>query len=284
MDTEVARTFLLINETGSFKEAAERLNVTQSTVSARIKLLEETLGRSVFNRSKAGVHTTQAGVQFLRNAEVMVRTWEQARQEVALPQGLRGLIRVGGQFTLWEHFVLKLIPILRKLAPDTAVRAEVGQPDRLSQRLLDGMIDVAVMYAPQNRSRLVVETLLTDKLIYVSTDPKAKPGQDASYIMIDWGPEFFVDYAAAFPGMDAALVSVNHGPLAMRYILENGGSAYFPVRMARPYLRRGRLSRIDAPEFSRPIHMAYMSGVSDTEGFKHAVQGLREIAGRLGGR
>ncbi|MBM3513800.1 MAG: LysR family transcriptional regulator [Alphaproteobacteria bacterium] len=284
MDTEVARTFLLINETGSFKEAAERLNVTQSTVSARIKLLEETLGRSVFNRSKAGVHTTQAGVQFLRNAEVMVRTWEQARQEVALPQGLRGLIRVGGQFTLWEHFVLKLIPILQKSAPDTAVRAEVGQPDRLSQRLLDGMIDVAVMYAPQNRSRLVVETLLTDKLIYVSTDPKVKPGQDPGYVMIDWGPEFFVDYAAAFPGMDAPLVSVNHGPLAMRYILENGGSAYFPVRMARPYLRRGRMYRVDAPEFSRPIHMAYMSGAADTEGFKYAVQGLREIAGRLGGR
>lgn len=284
MDTEVARTFLLINETGSFKEAAERLNVTQSTVSARIKLLEETLGRPVFNRSKAGVHTTQAGVQFLRNAEVMVRTWEQARQEVALPQGLRGLIRVGGQFTLWEHFVLKLIPILRKSAPDTAVRAEVGQPDRLSQRLLDGMIDVAVMYAPQNRSRLVVETLLTDKLIYLSTDPKAKPGQDAGYVMIDWGPEFFVDYAAAFPGMDAPLVSVNHGPLAMRYILENGGSAYFPVRMARPYLRRGRLHRIDAPEFSRPIHMAYMSGATETAGFKDAVQGLRDIAGRLGVR
>lgn len=284
MDTEVARTFLLIVETGSFKEAAERLNVTQSTISARIKLLEETLGRPVFNRSKAGVQTTQAGSQFQRSAEVMVRSWEQARQEVALPQGLQGLIRIGGQFTLWEHFVLKLIPWMRKSAPDTAVRAEVGMPDRLSQRLLDGMVDLAVMYAPQNRSRLIVETLLTDKLIYVSTSAETRPGHDPGYVMIDWGPEFFIDYAAAFPGMDAPLVTVNHGPLAMRYILENGGSAYFPVRMARPYLRRSRLHRIEAPEFSRPIHLAYMSGATETPGFKVAVQGLRDIAAKLVGR
>lgn len=282
MDTEVARTFLLILETGSFKVAADRLNVTQSTVSARIKQLEDMLGRPVFNRSKAGVQATQAGMQFQRNAEVMLRAWEQARHEVALPQGLQGLIRIGGQFTLWEHFVLKLIPWMRREAPESAVRAEVGMPERLSQRLLEGMIDLAVMYAPQNRSRMVVETLLTEKLIYVSTDPGAKPGHDAAYVLVDWGPEFLVDHSAAFPGMDAPLVTVNHGPLAMRYILENGGSAYFPPRMARPYLRRGKLHRIKAPDFSRPIHLAYMSTTQQTPAFATAVAGLRDIAAKLG--
>lgn len=282
MDTEVARTFLLILETGSFKVAADRLNVTQSTVSARIKQLEDTLGRPVFTRSKAGVQATQAGTQFQRNAEVILRAWEQARQEVALPPGLRGLIRVGGQFTLWEHFILKLIPWMRQSAPDTAVRAEVGMADRLSERLLEGMIDLAVMYAPQNRSRMVVETLLTEKLIYVSSDRAVAPGQDAGYVLVDWGPEFLADHSAAYPGKDAPLVTVNHGPLAMRYILENGGSAYFPMRMARPYLRRGKLHRIKAPEFSRPIHLAYMATSAQAPGFETAVAGLRDIAAKLG--
>jgi DNA-binding transcriptional LysR family regulator len=282
MDTEVARTFLTILETGSFKVAADRLNVTQSTVSARIKQLEDTLGRPVFNRSKAGVQATQAGMQFQRNAEVILRAWEQARHEVALPQGLRGLIRIGGQFTLWEHFILRLLPYLRKSVPDAAVRAEVGMPERLSQRLQEGMIDMAVMYAPQNRSRMVVETLLTERLVYVSTAPDAKPGQDAAYVLVDWGADFLVDHSAAYPGMDAPLITVNHGPLAMRYIIENGGSGYFPLRMARTYLRSGKLHRIKAPEFSRPIHLAYMSTAMQTPGFETAITGMREIANKLG--
>ncbi|MBL8630056.1 MAG: LysR family transcriptional regulator [Rhodospirillaceae bacterium] len=282
MDTEVARTFLTILETGSFKIAADRLNVTQSTVSARIKQLEDTLGRPVFTRSKAGVLATQAGMQFQRNAEVILRAWEQARHEVALPQGLRGLIRIGGQFTLWEHFILKLLPYLRKAVPDAAVRAEVGMPDRLSQRLQEGMIDMAVMYAPQNRSRMVVETLLTERLVYVSTDAAAKPGQDPGYVLVDWGADFLVDHSAAYPGMDAPLVTVNHGPLAMRYILENGGSGYFPLRMARAHLRRSKLHRIKAPEFTRPIHLAYMTTSTQTPGFETAIVGMRDIANKLG--
>ena len=54
MDITLARTFLMVAETGSFIEAARRMNVTQSTVSARIKVLEGQLGRPLFERSKIG--------------------------------------------------------------------------------------------------------------------------------------------------------------------------------------------------------------------------------------
>ena len=45
MDINLARTFLMVAETGSFIDAARKMNVTQSTVSARIKSLEDLLGR-----------------------------------------------------------------------------------------------------------------------------------------------------------------------------------------------------------------------------------------------
>ncbi len=54
MDTELARTFLVVVATGSFVDAAQRLHVTQSTVSTRIQRLEETLGAELFVRNKAG--------------------------------------------------------------------------------------------------------------------------------------------------------------------------------------------------------------------------------------
>ena len=64
MDTELARTFLEIVSTGSFVRAAERLNVGQTTVSARIKMLEQQLGRALFVRNKAGATLLPPGNSF----------------------------------------------------------------------------------------------------------------------------------------------------------------------------------------------------------------------------
>jgi LysR family transcriptional regulator, flagellar master operon regulator len=82
MDIALARTFLMIAETGSFIEAARRMNVTQSTVSARVRNLEQLLGRQLFERSKVGAQITQAGEQFQKHALAMVRVWQQAQQDV----------------------------------------------------------------------------------------------------------------------------------------------------------------------------------------------------------
>ena len=79
MDTELARTFLTVVATGNFVSAAERLHVTQSTVSARIHALEEQLGCTLFVRNKAGTTLTPAGRQFQKHASTLVRTVEQAR-------------------------------------------------------------------------------------------------------------------------------------------------------------------------------------------------------------
>src|SRR5262249_12626507 len=58
MDISVARTFLEVVKTGSFVNAAASLNLTQTAVSARIRVLEEQLQRPVFIRNKAGARLT----------------------------------------------------------------------------------------------------------------------------------------------------------------------------------------------------------------------------------
>ena len=67
MDINLARTFLMVAETGSFIDAARKMNVTQSTVSARIKSLEDLLGRPLFERSKNGAELTSSGSQFQKH-------------------------------------------------------------------------------------------------------------------------------------------------------------------------------------------------------------------------
>jgi LysR family transcriptional regulator, flagellar master operon regulator len=66
MNTELARTFLTVITSGSFVSAADRLHVSQSTVSTRIHTLEDQLGCTLFVRNKAGTTLTSAGRQFQR--------------------------------------------------------------------------------------------------------------------------------------------------------------------------------------------------------------------------
>ena len=95
MDIELARTFLEIVSTGSFIRASERLNVAQTTVSARIRLLEQQLGRPLFVRNKSGATLTPAGERFLRYAPTFVQLWQRARHQVALPPGHRAALTIG---------------------------------------------------------------------------------------------------------------------------------------------------------------------------------------------
>ena len=107
MDIALARTFLMVAETGSFIDAARKMNVTQSTVSARIKVLEEQFGRSLFERSRNGATLTAAGEQFQKHALALVRLWQHAQLEVGLSGQHRDHLAVGAQATLWDGFLLK---------------------------------------------------------------------------------------------------------------------------------------------------------------------------------
>src|SRR3546814_13664069 len=87
MDISVARTFLEVVKTGSFVNAAVTLNLTQTAVSARIRVLEDQLDRPVFTRNKAGARLTPTGEQFFRFATTLVQTWDRQRSALALPPG-----------------------------------------------------------------------------------------------------------------------------------------------------------------------------------------------------
>src|SRR3979490_2944331 len=124
MDTELARTFLTVVTAGNFISAADRLNVSQSTVSPRIHTLEQQLGCTLFVRNKAGTTLTPAGRQFQRHASALVRTVEQARHDVGIPRGFLGTLVVGGRIGLWEEYLLQWLPLMQSAHPEISIRAE----------------------------------------------------------------------------------------------------------------------------------------------------------------
>ncbi|MBF0325365.1 LysR family transcriptional regulator [Magnetospirillum moscoviense] len=279
MNIDLARTFLEIVETGNFNKAAERLDITQSTVSMRIKALEDELGRPLFIRSKTGTGLTAAGLQFRRYAASLVRVWEQARQEIALPPGFRTVLNVGGQFSLWDRLLVQWIPWMRTALPDVALRAEVGLSDGLMRQLSEGMLDIGVMYSPQSRPGLHIEKLLDERLVMVSTKPRAVEEWDEDYVFVDWGPEFRQGHGQAFPDLKTPAVSVGLGALGLQHVLAHGGTSYFPMRTVRSYLAAGRLFEVTgAPDFRRPAWLVYSPDDGRGEWFRTALEGLRYVA------
>jgi DNA-binding transcriptional LysR family regulator len=281
MDTELARTFLAVVTCGSFGDAAERLHVTQSAVSSRIQRLEETLGAALFIRNKSGASLTAAGRQFERHASLLIRTVEQARQEIGIVSGFRGTLSVGGRFGLWEDLLLRWLPTFHALAPDIGVRATVGFEDELMAALVEGRIDVAVLYTPQARPGLTIEPLLEEELVLVSSrkEDAAEPGRD--YVYVDWGPEFHAHHSKAFPDYTGSALAVNIGWLGLQHVLAAGGAGYFPARLTRALELEGRVHRVaDAPSFRLPAYLCFATKMR-SEALALAVDTMRRVAAHI---
>lgn len=279
MDTELARTFLVVIASGSFVEASRRLHVTQSTVSTRIQRLEESLGTELFVRNKDGTTLTPAGRQFERHAVLLTRTVEQARQEIGLVQGYRATLTVGGRIGLWEDLLVRWLPVFAERARDIAVRAMIGFEADLMQALIDGRMDIGVMYTPQARPGLTIEPLFEERLILVSTHPDPAPEPTGDYVYVDWGEEFSAQHTHAFPGFSGAAVTMNVGWLGLQHIVAAGGSGYFPSRLVREHESMGRLHRaVGAPEFRLPAYLCY-SAEAASEPLSLALESIRSVIG-----
>lgn len=266
MDIDRARTFLEIVHTGSFLKAAERLHVTQTTVSARIRTLEEELGRRLFSRNRNGAVLTAAGREFERFAQSFVQIWERARQQLSIPPGRTSVIALGGELSLWNPLLVDWLVWMRESQPAVAVHASVGLPDQLIEHLRTGVLDLAVLYAPKLLPGFKVELIEEEQLVMVRTTGEGA----ADYVHVDWG----LQLAAPEQGL-----SVGLGPLALAYILRVGGMGHFRLGTVRRHLDAGELELVpDAPRFPYPAYAVYPEAADARPDIREALRGLKKVA------
>src|SRR5271163_4351239 len=94
MDFELLRAFVAVADCGGFHRAAERLNLTQSTVSQQIKRLELQIQRPLFRRTTRSVALTDEGEMLLSDARRLLQLEEDARHRLSAPR-LSGTARLG---------------------------------------------------------------------------------------------------------------------------------------------------------------------------------------------
>lgn len=277
MDINLARTFLVVAETGSFIDAARKMNITQSTVSGRIKGLEDMLGRPLFERSKSGAELTNAGELFQKHALALVRVWQHAQLEVGLSDQHRDHLSVGAPVSLWDGFLIRWIAWMRNNVPDIAVSAYQGASSVMTQRLTEGTLDLAIMYRPLQPPGHTIEHLFDEEFVLVTS---AKARVTGDYVLVDWGPDFQQDHAIAFPELTNPGLSLDVGSISLDYILGNDCAAYFPLRMVKQHVARGRLRMPKrARKFVYPVYLVYPEA-HDEEAYEPIIEGLRREAAR----
>ena len=283
MDITLLKTFLEVAATGSFVASADRLFVTQSAVSLRIQRLEDTLGKSLFTRSRAGAEMTNAGREFEKYALSMIRIWEEARQQIAIPEGFTRSLTIGAQYSLWPRLGFRWVDALQHKMPDLNVRAELGMPDRLTRFLIEGIMQVGLLYMPQLRPGLVAEKVLDEELVMVATwrDADLCDLQDR-YVFIDWGPEFVTAHAQALPELTNPGLTMSLGALAGEYILNRKAAGYLPARYVKRHLDAGVMHLVpDAPRVPYPAWAVWRDDI-DPEVAEIAKATLRIVADDAG--
>lgn len=276
MDITAAKTFLAIVETGSFQAAARRVYVTQSTVSARVKTLEQELGALLFIRTKSACTLTAAGNRFYRYARQIVRSWEEARHQMAAPEGFEQTLIIGGQYSLWTRFLLWWMRAFREASPHTAMRAHIGTPARLMRDLMESVVDLAVMHSPELRPGLALRELLRDELILVAAGPGDWRNR---YVFVDWGEDFREWHSAVHDDLHNPGLTLDLGALGINYILNQQAAGYFPERVVRPHLENGLLTRIEeGPTYPYPSYVVWQESYRAPEVMQAALNLMDQIA------
>lgn len=279
MDIDRARTFLEIVHCGSFLRAADRLHVTQTTVSARIRTLEEELGRQLFTRNRNGAQLTPAGREFERYAQSFVQIWERARHQLAIPSGRTSVVALGGELSLWNPLLLDWLVWMKQAKPEIAIHAHVGVPDQLLDQLRTGVLDIAILYAPKLLPGFRLEILQEEQLVLVRTVAKDGERDAAStYVYVDWGPLFAAQHDATSTAFGEPGLFVGLGPLGLSYILRAGGMGYFRKGVVAPLIAAGELETVEgAPEFTYPVYAVYPEASEGRTDVQEALDGLKQV-------
>ncbi len=143
MDIYLLRYFLAVVETGSFTRAADRTFVTQPTLSAGIKKLEQQVGHSLFERTNRRVFLTDAGTRLLPRAKTILHECNMA-QQVLDEASKTPLLRVGVLSTLSNRLVGDLLSTFRSKMPAAAIEITDGTEQELENRLEDRSLDFAL--------------------------------------------------------------------------------------------------------------------------------------------
>lgn len=154
MEIRVLRYFLEVAREGNITHAAERLHITQPTLSRQLKDLEAELGKKLFVRSSFSVRLTNEGMLLRKRAEDICEMVDKTEAEFkALDEITGGDIHIGCAESDGIKHLARQIKALQAEHPGIKIHLYSGDTADLAQRLEQGLLDFAVIAQPVDLSK-----------------------------------------------------------------------------------------------------------------------------------
>jgi len=262
MNIEQVLTFLDLIETKSFNASADRMGVTQSTISSRVQALEAALGKRLFTRSRAGTSLTTAGVRFVHHARTLQQEWNEAQSSVQSADNFSQSLRIGVQSDIATTSIGNWVLAFRKALPDASFYIEADYSVQMSADLLAGDLDIGVMFAPRHFPDLHNERVgdITYRMVSTETDA-LKSVTPERYIYSNYTPAFDQVHRRLLP--DHALrapVACGHSIAVCTLLRSLGGSAYVLEDYARGMVDNGECRFVrDAEPIVQSVYLAVLT-------------------------
>jgi DNA-binding transcriptional LysR family regulator len=281
------RSFVAVAELRHFTQAAERVGVTQPSLSKQIHTLEADLGAALFERGTA-VALTPAGEILLPIATRILADVDNAHREVQDLIGLRrGRIRLGATPSLCVSLVPPLLRRFHTDHPGVELHLEEGGSQDLVRDLARGTLDLAVVILPNagpdlDDTGLTAEPLLREDLVVASLGPL--PGAGETIRITDLADHPLVMFRTGYDLRDTTLDACRQAGFTPTFSVEGGemdavlslveaglGAAVVPgiVVAGRPRLH---VTPFAAPGLRRTIALAHRRGIA----LPHSAQALRD--------
>lgn len=146
MDEKDFELLEVLDETRNITRAADRLYITQSALSKRVKAMEEDLGVEIFLRSRQGIRFTPAGEAVLARCRAAARELKELRQSLA-EQGeeVSGTLSAGISVNYAQYRLPDILAAYHRNYPRVQLHITTGQSRHLHRQLLEGSLDVAIL-------------------------------------------------------------------------------------------------------------------------------------------
>ena len=172
------RTFKTVADLTSFSLAAQRLKLSQPSVSYQVKELEETLGLPLLDRLGKRVQLTEAGSALYGYARRMLDVLDEATVVIEEMRGIkRGSLRVGASTTVGIYLLPAALGAFKKLHPGLVISLEIGTRARVQEQVLRNELDLAVVGPASKDPELAIVPFLTDELVVVAPAGHALAGR-----------------------------------------------------------------------------------------------------------
>jgi len=163
------RTFKTVADLNSFSLAAQRLKLSQPSVSYQVKELEETLGLPLLDRLGKRVQLTEAGTLLYGYARRMLDVLDEVTVAIEEIRGIkRGSLRVGASTTVGIYLLPAALGAFKKLHPGLVISLEIGTRTRVQEQVLRNELDLAVVGPASKDPELAIIPFLSDELVVVA--------------------------------------------------------------------------------------------------------------------